>query len=69
MYEEVRVLYERSGFGGRMGFGERPALVVIDLARSWLDDTSPQGSTRLEPVLHNTIRLLDAAVADSRSPA
>ena len=61
VYEEVRELYERSGFGGRIGFGARPALVVIDLARSWLDDTSPQGSSRLEPVLHNTIRLLDAA--------
>lgn len=61
MYQPVRELYERSGFGGRVGFGERPAMVVIDLARSWLDDSSPQGSSRLEPVLHNTIRLLDVA--------
>lgn len=61
MYEEVRELYERSGFGGRVGFGKRPALVVIDLARSWLDDESPQGSSRLEPVLHNTIKLLEVA--------
>ena len=61
MYEAVRELYERSGFGGRVGFGERPALVVIDLAKSWLDDSSPQGSSRLEPVLHNTITLLDVA--------
>lgn len=61
VYEEVRELYERSGFGGRMGFGERPALVVIDLARSWLDDKSPQGSSRLAPVLQNTIKLLEVA--------
>ena len=58
VYEAVRELYERSGFGGRVGFGERPALVVIDLAKSWLDDSSPQGTSRLEPVLHNTIKLL-----------
>ncbi|MDW6023413.1 isochorismatase family protein [Mesorhizobium sp. BAC0120] len=61
MYEQVRELYERSGFGGRVGFGERPAIVVIDLARSWLDDSSPQGSSRLEPVLFHTIKLLEAA--------
>lgn len=61
VYDEVRELYERSGFGGRVGFGDRPALVVIDLARSWLDDASPQGSSRLQPVLHNTIKLLGAA--------
>ena len=63
VYEAVRELYERSGFGGRVGFGERPALVVIDLAKSWLDDSSPQGTSRLEPVLHNPIKLLGVARA------
>jgi nicotinamidase-related amidase len=61
MYEQVKELYLRSGFGGRVGFGERAAIVVIDLARSWLDEASPQGSSGLQPVLDNTVRLLKVA--------
>lgn len=61
MYEEVRELYLRSGFGGRVGFGRKAGIVVIDLARSWLDDASPQGSSALAPVLDNTVRLIDVA--------
>jgi nicotinamidase-related amidase len=57
----VRELYQRHGFGGRSGFGSRPAVVAIDLARSWLDEASQQGSRRLEPVLENTVKVLDAA--------
>jgi nicotinamidase-related amidase len=29
--------YRRSGFGTRIGFGERPALLVIDMARAFCD--------------------------------
>src|SRR3954451_17816877 len=41
--EDVREFYMSKGFGGRVGFGERPATVVIDMARSWLDESSPLG--------------------------
>ncbi|KAA0969628.1 isochorismatase family protein [Aureimonas fodinaquatilis] len=58
---EVRPSYLLHGFGGRIGFGQRPALVVIDLARSWLDESSQQGSCRLEPVLEHTLSVLAAA--------
>ena len=58
MYEDVRTLYESRGFGGRVGFGARPALVVIDLARSWLDESSPLGSTRLKTVVDNVVTIL-----------
>lgn len=61
MYEDVRALYEAKGFGGRVGFGTTPALVVIDLARSWLDESSPLGSSRLKTVVDNVVRLLGAA--------
>lgn len=61
MYEQVRELYEQRGFGGRVGFGRRPGVVVIDLARSWLDESSPLGSNSLAPVLANTIQLLATA--------
>jgi nicotinamidase-related amidase len=57
----VRAFYMRHGFGGRIGFGVRPAVVVIDLARSWLDESSQQGSARLEPVLTATLSALEAA--------
>ncbi len=58
---QVRDFYVKSGFGGRSGFGTRPAVVVIDLAKSWLSESSQQGSRRLEPVLAKTIEVLAVA--------
>jgi len=61
MYEPVRKFYESRGFGGRKGFGEHPAVLVIDLARAWIDESSPLGSSNLEPVVENTARILEEA--------
>ncbi len=33
--------YAGAGFGGRLGFGARSALVVVDVCRAYLDPTSP----------------------------
>lgn len=33
--------YLAAGFGGSVGFGRRPALVVVDLVRAYLDPESP----------------------------
>jgi maleamate amidohydrolase len=33
--------YKTAGFSGRLGFGQRPALVVIDFCHSYLDEGSP----------------------------
>ena len=33
--------YRRAGFNNRLGFGSRPALVVIDFCRAYLDPRSP----------------------------
>ena len=33
--------YRRAGFNNRLGFGSRPALVVIDFCRAYLDPQSP----------------------------
>ena len=63
MYEGVRTLYESKGFGGRVGFGRKPAIVVIDLARSWLDENSPLGSRHLASVVDHAIELLQMARA------
>jgi len=61
MYEGVHDFYVSRGFGGRVGFGKRPAVVVIDMAKSWLDETSPLGSRRLESVMAATVDVLAAA--------
>lgn len=57
MYEAVREFYMKHGFGQRVGFGERPAIVVIDLAKSWLDTDSVIGSD-LSKVVENTAKVL-----------
>lgn len=55
---ELRAWYRQRGFGGRVGFGQRPALLVIDVARGWLDPDAAIGSeqggmlTSLVGVLH-----------------
>jgi len=32
---DLRARYWRQGWGGPVGFGTRPALIVIDLALAW----------------------------------
>ena len=58
--ETLRHGFMERGWGARMGYGERPALIVIDLGQRWLDKSSPLGSD-LDDVVQRTIRLLDAA--------
>jgi nicotinamidase-related amidase len=41
---ELREQYRRAGFGGRVGFGERPALLVIDMAGAWTHHDEQLGS-------------------------
>ena len=38
--------YDRRGFGGRYGFGDRSALVVIDMARAFNDPHHPIGANQ-----------------------
>jgi nicotinamidase-related amidase len=52
---------ERGIFQGRFGFGERPALVVIDMAYGWTDPAYAGGSARLEAALAAIEQLLPAA--------
>ena len=61
MYESVRDFYLTKGFGGRVGFGSSPALLVIDMAKAWLDESSPLGSPNVQGVMTNILRLLNAA--------
>jgi len=57
---DLRTRYVKRGWAGRVGFGKRPALVVIDMARFWLDPAQQIGSN-LEPVLKAVCRVLSSA--------
>ena len=58
--DALRARYLANGWGNRVGFGARPALVVIDMARNWLDPSLHIGSD-LDSVLEATLRVLAAA--------
>lgn len=54
--------YTSRGLGARVGFGERPAVLVVDLTNGFTDPRSPLGSDLSEPI-ESTVRVLDAARA------
>ena len=59
-FEDLRCAYAERGWGGPVGFGSRPAVVVIDLALGWTEPDAPIGSN-LDPVVEATVAVLDAA--------
>jgi maleamate amidohydrolase len=54
-----RFLRDR-GFGQRMGWGQSPALLVVDFSRSFTDPASPLG-TDLTREIGETVRVLEAS--------
>lgn len=54
--------YEGGGLGGSVGFGARPAVVVVDLVNGFTDPAFPPG-TDLDTVVSATRTLLDRARA------
>jgi maleamate amidohydrolase len=52
---------ERGIFQGRFGFGQSPALVVIDMAYGWTDPAYAAGSARLDGAVAAIQRLLAPA--------
>ncbi len=54
---------ERGIFQGRFGFGQRPALIVIDMAYGWTDPAYAGGSARLDAAVEAIRRLLPAVRA------
>jgi maleamate amidohydrolase len=63
--EHLAELHERlsaKGFAGRVGFGRRPAVLVVDLIRAFTDPACPLGSD-LDAEIDNTRRILEAARA------
>src|SRR5437773_10778295 len=59
---EVDAYYKQRGiFQDRFGFGQRPALVVIDMAYGWTDPAYAGGSARLDSAVAAIQQLLPAA--------
>src|SRR5581483_12129769 len=59
-YERLHAEFTAKGIGGRVGFGDRPALVVVDMIIGFTDDASPLGSDAPETIAE-IARLLEAA--------
>lgn len=59
----LRERYRRRGWGGPMGFGRRPALIVVDLALAWTDPRRPEVGSAVDSVVEATARVLEAARA------
>ena len=55
-----------SGFSGRVGWGSRPAVVVVDLVRAYTDPAGPFGLPDAGPAVAATRALVDAARAGGR---
>ena len=59
---QLRDRYLQRGWGGRVEFGKRPALIVIDLARFWTEPARQIGAN-LDSVVTGACRVLTAARA------
>lgn len=59
--------YARRGFQARVGFGERPALVHIDLANAWTQPESPFCCDNVEAIL-DVVNELNAVAREKSIP-
>lgn len=64
--ESILAEYREKGLAAEVGFGDAPAVVVVDMIRGFTDPSSPLGSD-LDAEVAATRRLLDAA-RDSGAP-
>jgi nicotinamidase-related amidase len=48
--EELRQLYSKKGFSRRIGFGDRPALLVVDAYKTFTNEKTPLGSNLKAPL-------------------
>jgi maleamate amidohydrolase len=58
--EDLRQQYIEAGMAGRVGFGQKPALLVIDMAHAWTRPSETLGSD-LSDVLRRILYLLATA--------
>ena len=62
MTDELNADYRQAGFANRLGFGNAPALVVIDFCNAYLEPGSPLYAG-VEDALASTERILEASRA------
>ncbi|MEO1574550.1 MAG: isochorismatase family protein, partial [Pseudomonadota bacterium] len=57
--------FQRAGYGAQdIGFGQRCAVLVVDLQRGFTDPESPMGkSPHIQRAVDNTAKLIEAAKA------
>lgn len=60
---DLRKRYVDRGWARRIGYGKRPALIVIDLALWWTDPANYSQGSHIDPVVNNACRILKAARA------
>jgi len=60
MPETKEELYAKIGMGGRVGFGENPAVLVIDVQRAFTDPNFPLGAN-LDEVVENSVEVINVA--------
>lgn len=60
MAKDLQADYQAAGFGGALALGSKPALVIIDFVRAYLDRDSPLYAG-VEDALEHCVRLLGAA--------
>jgi nicotinamidase-related amidase len=59
--QTIETYYQSRGiFADHFGFGDRPAILVVDFANGWTDDSYAGGSRRLDSPVENTAKLLAA---------
>ncbi|OMP67225.1 isochorismatase family protein [Domibacillus epiphyticus] len=60
---EEKIFFEKRGFGKNIGFGERPAILVVDFINAFTNYQNPEMvlSSNLEKQIYETNRLLDAS--------
>ncbi len=59
-YMQIMEFYAQRGIGRRLGFGESPAVLVIDFIRAFTDSKSPLGSN-LDDEVENSCKVLKVA--------
>ncbi|MBI4277641.1 MAG: isochorismatase family protein [Armatimonadetes bacterium] len=61
--QEEQGIYEQAGWGGRVGFGRRPALIIIDMFAAFVDPAYPFASAGARDCARAIRPILDAARA------
>jgi maleamate amidohydrolase len=64
--DRAATIYQRSGIGGRVGFGSRPALLIVDFQRGFTDPACPVGGDLSREIA--ATKMLLVAAREKRLP-